>query len=142
MAVPAACYLQICQLARQGYCYRSQGLLKLKSHVNMTNCWEPGSGYAIVTCGTSWSSKCTQPLLQRDLAFKGACGYTKPCTALQDKKHSDSIENAMTVMQINPILKTAMRQLKGIRLEQTEEEVVLVLLSRFSWFKACMLAMS
>lgn len=56
-------------------------------------------------------------------------------TWIRDKKASDSFENAMTVMQINPILKTAMRQLKGIRLQQTDEEVELVLLSRFSWFK-------
>lgn len=137
MAVHAY-HLQLSQLARQDYFFCSQGLLKLKPHINMTNCWEPGSGYAILTCGRSWSSKCTELLLQRDLAFKGACIFVKTCTVLQDKKHSDPIENAMTVMQINPILKTAMRQLKGIRLEQTEEEVVLVLLSRFSWFKACM----
>ena len=54
---------------------------------------------------------------------------------LQDTKASDSYENAMTVMQINPLLKTAMRQLKGIRLEATDEEMVLTLLSRFSWFR-------
>lgn len=41
----------------------------------------------------------------------------------------------MTVMQVNPLLKTAMRQMKGIRLEATDEEMVLTLLSRFSWFK-------
>lgn len=41
----------------------------------------------------------------------------------------------MTVMQINPLLKTAMRQLKGIKLEVKDEEVVLTLLSRFSWFR-------
>lgn len=41
----------------------------------------------------------------------------------------------MTTMQINPFLKTAMRQLKGIRLEATDEEVVLTLLSRFPWFR-------
>lgn len=41
----------------------------------------------------------------------------------------------MSVMQINPLLKSAMRQLKGIRLEATDEELVLTLLSRFSWFR-------
>ena len=41
----------------------------------------------------------------------------------------------MTVMQVNPLLKTAMRQLKGIRLEATDEEMVLTLLSRFSWLR-------
>ena len=54
---------------------------------------------------------------------------------LQDKKASDSIESAMTVMQINPFMKAAMRQLKGIRLEATDDEIVLTLLSRVSWFK-------
>lgn len=44
----------------------------------------------------------------------------------------------MTVMQINPFLKTAMRQLKGIRLEQTDDAVVLNLLSRFPWFKVAL----
>ena len=44
----------------------------------------------------------------------------------------------MTVMQINPFLKTAMRQLKGIRLEQTDDAVMLNLLSRFPWFKVVM----
>ncbi|DBA74570.1 hypothetical protein WJX79_007429 [Trebouxia sp. C0005] len=56
-------------------------------------------------------------------------------TWIRDKQASDSFENAMTVMQINPFLKTAMRQLKGIRLEQTDDAVVLNLLSRFPWFK-------
>ena len=54
---------------------------------------------------------------------------------MQDKKASDSYENAMTTMQINPLLKTAMRQLKGIRLEQTDEEVVMVMLSRIPWLR-------
>jgi hypothetical protein len=44
----------------------------------------------------------------------------------------------MTVMQINPFLKTAMRQLKGIRLEQTDDAVVLNLLSRFPWFEVAL----
>ncbi|KAL3137320.1 hypothetical protein ABBQ32_006860 [Trebouxia sp. C0010 RCD-2024] len=56
-------------------------------------------------------------------------------TWIRDKHASDSYENAMTVMQINPLLKTAMRQLKGIKLEVKDEEVVLTLLSRFSWFR-------
>ncbi len=46
----------------------------------------------------------------------------------------------MTVMQINPFLKTAMRQLKGIKLEQTDDAVVLNMLSRFPWFKVAMQA--
>ena len=54
---------------------------------------------------------------------------------LQDKKASDPIENAMSVMQINPLLKIAMRQLKGIELKQTDKQLVLVLRSRFSWFR-------
>lgn len=54
---------------------------------------------------------------------------------LQDPIASDSYEHAMTVMQVNPLLKSAMRQLKGIRLEATDEEMVLTLLSRFSWFR-------
>jgi len=62
----------------------------------------------------------------------------RPCCTLQDKEASDSFENAMTVMKINPFLKTAMRQLKGIRLEQTDDAVVLNLLSRFPWFKVAM----
>ena len=62
----------------------------------------------------------------------------RPCCTLQDKEASDSFENAMTVMQINPFLKTAMRQLKGIKLEQTNDAVVLNLLSRFPWFKVAM----
>ena len=41
----------------------------------------------------------------------------------------------MSVMQINPLLKIAMRQLKGIELKQTDKELVLVLRSRFSWFR-------
>lgn len=56
-------------------------------------------------------------------------------TWTRDKKSSDSIEGAMSVMQINPFLKIAMRQLKGIELKKTDSEVVLVLLSRFSWFR-------
>ena len=55
--------------------------------------------------------------------------------AFQDKKSADTFENAMTVMQITPLLKTAMRQLKGIKIEATDEDVVLTLLSSFSWFK-------
>ena len=51
----------------------------------------------------------------------------------QDTKASDSIEHAMSIMQINPFLKIAMRQLKGIELKQSDTEVVLVLMSRFSW---------
>ena len=54
---------------------------------------------------------------------------------MQDTKASDSIEHAMSTMQINPFLKIAMRQLKGIELKQTDTEVVLVLMSRFSWFR-------
>lgn len=73
--------------------------------------------------------------LHQHAAYSLSPSILKAGAVLQDKKASDSFENAMTVMQINPILKTAMRQLKGIRLQQTDEEVELVLLSRFSWFK-------
>lgn len=80
---------------------------------------------------------CAQP--SAFLLLQATCAVTRPL--LQDKKSSDSIEGAMSVMQINPFLKIAMRQLKGIELKQTDSEVVLVLLSRFSWFRvwACLL---
>ena len=97
----------------------------------MTIFWELGSEYAT-----------TQTCFRNQALIKVLCMRTYQtneclpnCLVLQDKKASDSFEHAMTVMQINSFLKPAMRQLKGIRLEATNEEVVLTLLSRFSWFK-------
>ncbi|KAL0035382.1 hypothetical protein WJX77_003830 [Trebouxia sp. C0004] len=89
-------------------------------------------------CGAGIASGLALLLHQQSRSVRAQASHTYEHlmgTWIRDKEASDSFENAMKVMQINPFLKTAMRQLKGIRLEQTDDAVVLHLLSRFPWFK-------
>jgi hypothetical protein len=54
---------------------------------------------------------------------------------VQDQEESDSMEPAMAIMHLNPLMRTAIRRMKGMRIVQTTDEFEMQILSGILWFK-------
>ena len=55
---------------------------------------------------------------------------------IQDKTASDSMEPTMQLMQVNRLIRSAIRLVKGTELRQTADSFEIAVLSGILWFKA------
>ena len=53
----------------------------------------------------------------------------------QDKAASDSMEPTMSLMQVNRLIRTAVRLVKGMELRQSGNSFEIIVLSGILWFK-------
>ena len=54
---------------------------------------------------------------------------------LQDKAASDSMEPTLKLMHVNRLIRTAVKLVKGIELQQTGNSFEMIVLSGILWFK-------
>ena len=56
---------------------------------------------------------------------------------VQDKEASDSMEETLTVMKVNRLIRGAVGLVKGTELRQTQDSFQIAVLSGILWFKVC-----
>jgi hypothetical protein len=54
---------------------------------------------------------------------------------MQDHQLSDPMEGACNIMQLNGLMRTAVKMVKGVKLTLNEEEFDVAVFSVISWFK-------
>lgn len=74
-------------------------------------------------------------------AFTGSAASTQPRTPnlsgvwVKDKAASDSMEPTLKLMHVNRLIRTAVKLVKGIELQQTGNSFEMIVLSGILWFK-------